>query len=92
MAATILTFSIFGLFIGGALMALWSKPTAQLDARVSLWIGYRLFPKKMRKAWGRQEEFKKYLARKKTLLIYKIFGAAAILLGIYLAIFLANIS
>ena len=92
MATSILITAIFALFFGGTLMTLASRRAAELDARVSLWIGYKLFPKKMRRHWDTQEEFKKFLARKKTLLVYKIAGLLAILLAVSLAIFYAAIN
>jgi len=92
MAASILIIAIFGLFFGGAFMALRSKHAAQLDAHISFWIGYRLFPKRMRRAWGSHEDFKRYLARKKILLVYKVAGGIAVLLAVGLTIFLGAIS
>jgi hypothetical protein len=90
MATTILIIAIIGLFFGGILMAGWSKATAQLDTRISLWIGYRLFPRRMRRHWGSREEFKKFLARKKILTVYKIAGAIAVLVAIGLLVFLST--
>jgi hypothetical protein len=92
MAVSILIIAILGLFVGGLCMLFLSKKASQLDARVSLWIGYRLFPKKMRRVWGSQDEFKKFLARKKILLVYKTAGGIAVLLAIGLVIFLMSIS
>jgi|GEM_PF-5968628 len=92
MVASILIVAILALFFGGMLMALQSKRAALLDARISMGIGHRLFPKRMRWVWNRAESFKKNAGHKNMILAYKITGIVAVLLGIGLAIFLVTIS
>lgn len=80
------------LFFAGAWIVLESKQAARLDAKISHWIGYRLFPKSMRKHWGSKEDLAKYLTRKKILLVYKVAGLAAVVVACGLMLFTLNIS
>lgn len=92
MTTTVVMCAIFALLFGGALMALFSKRAALLDARVSLAIAHAIIPRRMRSAWKRAEGFKKNAGRKNIILVYKIVGMSSVILGAGLAIFLLTIS